>query len=80
MTRPMSASVRTVGVICARNDARVTVEVGEALEPALKDAARPVHVKVYPSALAKIRNSGRRSLVAQASTPSQICSQRSGTR
>jgi dienelactone hydrolase len=32
-----------------KNDMRVTVEVGEALEKALKEAGRPVQMKVYPS-------------------------------
>ena len=36
-------------ILWSKNDMRVTVEVGEALEKALKDAGRPVQMKVYPS-------------------------------
>jgi dienelactone hydrolase len=36
-------------ILWSKNDARVTAEVGEALEKALKDAGRPVQMKVYPS-------------------------------
>ena len=36
-------------ILWSKNDMRVTVEVGEALEKDLKDAGRPVQMKVYPS-------------------------------
>ena len=43
-----TATIPTL-ILWSKNDMRVTVEVGEALEKALKDAGRPVQMKVYPS-------------------------------
>jgi dienelactone hydrolase len=41
-------TIRTL-ILWSKNDMRVTLEVGEALEKALRQASRPVQMEVYPS-------------------------------